>query len=126
SLMTALKKFASANLADDIEALANAINNIDPETLEKILKVASGAAVAGAGLFAGRKLWQGGRAIGGLFSRRGGVSGAAGGVADGLLPGGVQKVYVVNWGKKQGAIGGPGERRTSGSRGGSAGPRRSP
>lgn len=115
SLMTALKKFASANLADDIEALADAINSIDPDTLEKILKVASGAAIAGAGLFAGRKLFQGGRAIGGLFSRAGGRRGSgasgAGGAVGGVLPGGVQKVYVVNMGD---GLGGSSRRRRGG------------
>lgn len=140
SLQTALKRFADAKLADDIQAVADAINSIDPDTLNKMLKVLAGGAVGFGGLLLGRKLYKGGRAVAGLLGRAGGKigmgSGRGAGAAGGTLGGfaDVQKVYVVNWEGRgaRGGTGGPGGRGAAGesrgraSRGGVSTTRRTP
>ncbi|KDM91391.1 phage tail tape measure protein [Photobacterium galatheae] len=96
SLKTAWMNFADQNLAGPIAGLADAINSLDPETLETTLKVATGVGGALAAAYAVRKTWQVGKSVAGLFSRGGDGDGGSGDTPD--LPGGddVSKVYVTN------------------------------
>src|SRR5699024_6948972 len=91
-----------------IQGLADAINSIDPDRLNRILKGLSAFAIGAGGLIVGRKLFQLGRWASTPLRRAAG----AGGVGVGMLPGGVQKVYVVNMrpGGGMGAPVAPGER----------------
>ncbi|UTV30871.1 hypothetical protein [Photobacterium atrarenae] len=93
SLKTAWFSFADENLAAPIASLADAINSLDPETLQTTLKVATGVGGALAAAWAGRKAWKMGKSVAGFF-RGGGTDGES---APGL-PGGedVSKVYVTN------------------------------
>ncbi|WP_120510949.1 hypothetical protein [Photobacterium salinisoli] len=93
SLKTAWMSFADQNLAGPIAGLADAINSLDPETLETTLKVATGVGSALAAAYAGRKVWQMGKSVAGLF-RRGGDGG--GGNSPDLPGDDVSKVYVTN------------------------------
>lgn len=92
SLKTAWLSFADENLAEPIADLADAINSLDPSTLESTLKVASGVGGALAAVWAGRKIWKMGESVAGLF-RGGGTDGES---PPGLPDGDVSKVYVTN------------------------------
>ncbi|HAS6162351.1 phage tail tape measure protein [Vibrio vulnificus] len=93
SLKTAWLSFADDNLAEPIAAVADAINSIDPSTMQTTLKVATGLAATLAGIWATRKAMRVGSSI--MDFVRGG-SGGEGGSPDLLGSAGVQKVYVTN------------------------------
>ncbi|MDH4319870.1 MAG: hypothetical protein OEV73_00075 [Desulfobulbaceae bacterium] len=86
ALATAWERFAESNLTKAIQSAADALNSINPETLDKVLKVGTGMAVGLGGLVIANKARR-------LFGF-GGKGGAAGG---GMLGGsGPIPVYVVN------------------------------
>lgn len=121
SLATSLQQFADTNLAGPIRDFADAINSVDPDRVQRIMKgLAIGAAGVG-GLVVASKVIRGIGAVRGAFGRKGGVAGAA---AAGLGAG-VIDVRVVNWpggmggGGRSGAMG----RYPGGKSGGGAGGR---
>ncbi|PVA00582.1 hypothetical protein DC365_00620 [Vibrio vulnificus] len=119
SLKTAWLSFADDNLAEPIAAVADAINSIDPSTMQTTLKVATGLAATLAGIWATRKAMRVGSSI--MDFVRGG-SGDEGGVP--ALPdaAGVQKVYVTNM-PSDGLPSSGGGRRRRGGRGRAIRPR---
>lgn len=119
SLGSAWNKFADENLTDAVQSAADALNSLDPETVDRWLKI--GGAIAGlagaaiAGRFVaklGGDLIKGGRILTGRG--RGGVAGALGGAVSGAAP---IPVWVVNLPGAGGPGGGMGGR---GGRGGGA------
>lgn len=118
SLGAAWQSFADENLTDHIQSAADALNSLDPETVDRWLKI--GGMVGGgiAGLYAirslgklGGDLARGGRALLRGGSTAGGVACGLGGAVGSMAP---VPVFVTNWG------GGPGGRR-GGGRGGAGG-----
>lgn len=111
SLKTAVERFSNAALAEPIKELAEALNKIDPEKLQSVLKTAAiGVGTVGT-LVAGKKLWDVGSGIAGLFRKN------KGGVSNPLIPsGGVQPVYVTNFGEMGGGFGGYGAGYDKGGR----------
>ncbi|WP_297813748.1 hypothetical protein [uncultured Methylophaga sp.] len=110
SLYIAYKRFADDNLAEPIQALADAINGIDKDTLDTLIKGAAGlVAVGGTAIFA-RKLYKGGQGLSDLIKGSKGKSGGTGlgGMMDGVTP-----VYVVNMGGGKG-MGGMGAGKKGG------------
>ncbi|SIO94670.1 phage tail tape measure protein [Vibrio spartinae] len=67
SLKTAWMSFADKKLAEPIAALADLINDIDPDTLSKALTGATAVAGALGVAWAGRKVWKTGKSIAGFF-----------------------------------------------------------
>jgi hypothetical protein len=91
NLSTAWRQFADSNLVEPIQAAADALNSIEPGTVQRWMKVAKWLAVLGGAGIAARKVY--------LLSKR--IKGAAGGGAGGAgsgLPGtaGVVPVFVTN------------------------------
>lgn len=88
TLSNAWTTFADNNLAEPVAALADAINSLDPDQLQRVLEIGKKLAVAGVGIYGIGK-------IKGKMSARGGGSaqggGGLGGAAGGPIP-----VYVVN------------------------------
>ncbi|EGQ9326930.1 hypothetical protein AB5Q50_003340 [Vibrio vulnificus] len=119
SLKTAWLSFADDNLAEPIAAVADAINSIDPSTMQTTLKVATGLAATLAGIWATRKAMRVGSSI--MDFVRGGSGGEGGSSA---LPdaAGVQKVYVTNM-PSDGLPSSGGGRRRRGGRGRAIRPR---
>lgn len=92
-LYTAWKKFADEKLTEPIQHLAEALEKLSAEKLEKILKIGTGAALGLGGLVAGNQVFKAGKNIAGLLGK-GGKAGALGGIAASMshpIP-----VYVVN------------------------------
>lgn len=112
SLSTTWQKFADENLSGTIQEAADALNSLEPEAVDRWLKI--GGAIAGvtAALYAGRSLYKlgsfYGRLGGGMLGRSttGGIGGALGGAAGSMAP---VPVYVTNW-----AMRGPGGRGPGG------------
>ena len=104
SLKTSWERFADINLAGPVEKLASALDKLKPETVDKILKGATGAALAIGGLVIAYKAVQGVQAVRGMFGGKG-----AGGVGGPLASGGKGPipVFVVNNGGMPGG-GAPG------------------
>lgn len=103
SLKTAVSKFSNDVLAEPIKELADALNKIDPETLKSVIKTAAvGIGTVGT-MVAGKKLWDIGAGIVGMFRKNKGRA------SNPLLSsGGVQPVYVTNFGEIGGGFsGGP-------------------
>lgn len=101
SLKTAVERFSNAALAEPIKDLADALNKIDPEKLQSVLKTAAiGVGTVGT-LVAGKKLWDVGSGIIGMFRKN------KGGASNPLVPSnGVQPVYVTNFGEMGRGFGG--------------------
>ena len=101
SLRTAFMYFANTNLAGPIQTLADAINSLDPETLQNILNY-GGKAVAGlAAVWAGSKvIGMGTTALSALKmfggGKKSGVGGALGSLAGLASMSNPLPVYVVN------------------------------
>ena len=118
SLLTTLQKFADSNLSDEFGKIADELARINPDQIERALKVAAGGAGILAGVYGYRKLRQGTRAVSGALRHsaatqavKRGETGALGNLRD------VQKVFVVNMGKAgMGAAGA--ERGRNAGRGG--------
>ncbi|HDY8049410.1 TPA: hypothetical protein RQK83_000384 [Vibrio vulnificus] len=119
SLKTAWLSFADDNLAEPIAAVADAINSIDPSTMQTTLNVATGLAATLAGIWATRKAMRVGSSI--MDFVRGG-SGGEGGSPDFPGSAGVQKVYVTNM-PSDGLPSSGGGRRRRGGRGRAIRPR---
>ncbi|WP_051867845.1 phage tail tape measure protein [Vibrio sp. ER1A] len=102
SLKTAWLSFADENLAEPISEMADAINSLEPETLNTTLKAATGLAVGLGAAWAARKAWKIGSSVAGFF--KGGKKGGAGSLPG--LSGDVQNVYVTNM--PMGGFGGAG------------------
>ena len=97
SLKTAWTGFANRNLAEPIQKLANALNRIQPEQLDKWLKSAGKIAVTVGALAVANKARHGNLGIMDFFSagKKGGTSSALGALAANGRP---IPVYVVNGG----------------------------
>ena len=108
----AWRRMADSSLAEPIQALADAMNSLDPETVQTIMKSLAGGALALGGLAIGRRVLGVGKSIagmvrgnsgsaaGGIGSAAGGIGGAAGGIGGiGALAsaGGVTPVFVTNF-----------------------------
>ncbi|SES28023.1 Phage tail tape-measure protein, controls tail length [Vreelandella subterranea] len=111
NLSSAWQDFADTNLSEHIQAAADALNSLDPETVDLWLKVAGGVAGATAALYAGRSLMKLGSFYGGMGRRStsGGIAGGLG-AASSMAP---VPVFVTNLGALGGG-GSPG--RTGGTR----------
>lgn len=111
SLKTAVERFSNAALAEPIKDLADALNKIDPEKLQSVLKTAAiGVGTVGT-LVAGKKLWDVGSGIIGMFRKN------KGGTSNPLVPSnGVQPVYVTNFGEMGRGFGGYGAGYDKGGR----------
>lgn len=111
SLKTAVERFSNAALAEPIKELADALNQIDPEKLQSVLKTAAIGIGAVGTLIAGKKLWDAGSGIIGLFRKN------KGGASNPLVSsGGVQPVYVTNFGEMGSGFGGYGAGYDKGGR----------
>ncbi|WP_328184623.1 phage tail tape measure protein [Marinobacter sp. OP 3.4] len=115
SLGAAWNNFADDNLTDTVQSAADALNSLDPETVDRWLKIGGalvgivGAAAAGRYVTKlGADLFEGGRRLMGRGRRGGGVAGALGGAVAGAAP---VPVYVVNM---PGGFGEGGRRRGGG------------
>lgn len=97
SLQTALTYFANTNLAGPIQTLADAINSLDPETLQKILTY-GGTALGGlAAVWAGSKvIGMGASFLSGFMGEKSAVGGTLGGLAGLASMSNPLPVYVVN------------------------------
>ena len=114
----AWRRMADSSLAEPIQSLADALNSLDPDTVQTILKGIAGGALALGGLAIGRRVvggvsgaigfFRGGRGKGG-----GGKAAAAGGLG---AVAGVTPVFVTNM--PVGGLGGalPGGSRRAGGR----------
>ncbi|MEI8634707.1 hypothetical protein P4S72_27080 [Vibrio sp. PP-XX7] len=67
NLKSAWMSFADQQLAGPISALADAVNSINPETLNAALTGATALAGALGAAWAGRKIWTAGKSIAGFF-----------------------------------------------------------
>lgn len=111
SLKTAVERFSNAALAEPIKELADALNKIDPEKMQSALKTAAIGIGAVGALVAGKKLWNVGSGIIGLFRKN------KGGASNPLVSsGGVQPVYVTNFGEMGSGFGGYGAGYDKGGR----------
>lgn len=109
NLQTAWKQFADANLTQHIQSMADAIGDLDPDTVDKLIKTVVYGATALGGMFVAKKAIGIGRDVKGVadFVRgdkgkgKSGLGGVMGGM-DGVTP-----VYVVNMpgGKGMGGMG---------------------
>lgn len=97
SLKSAWTGFANRNLAEPIQKLANALNHIKPEQLDKWLKTASKIAVTVGALAVANKVRRGALGIMDFFGagKKGSASSALGALAANGRP---IPVYVVNGG----------------------------
>lgn len=101
SLNVTWKKFANSNLAKPVQELANALNSMEPATVQRWLEVGKYLTVAVGGIIAARKAFQIGKGtwdfIDKHWNKKKGKGGVAGGIAD-VFGSGVMPVYVVNMG----------------------------
>ncbi|EOE4702068.1 phage tail tape measure protein [Vibrio cholerae] len=108
SLKTAWMSFADDKLAEPIADLADAINSLEPETLEKALTGATALAGTLGAVWAGKKAYGMGKSV--VDFVRG--SKGDGGDMPNLPTGDVMKVYVTNMPADGfGGLGGDGKRR---------------
>lgn len=111
SLKMAVERFSNAALAEPIKELSDALNKIDPEKMQSALKTAAIGVGAVGALVAGKKLWNVGADIIGMFRK------SKGGALNTLVPAnGVQPVYVTNFGEMGGGFGGYGAGYDKGGR----------
>jgi hypothetical protein len=104
SLYSAWQNFADSNLTTHIKSMADALNSVDPDTLDKLIKAAVYGGTALGGLVLAKKAVGVGKGISDFIKGgKEGKGGAAGAIGD---MAGVQPVYVVNMGK--GGLGGMG------------------
>ncbi|ENS5448897.1 hypothetical protein ACE1QC_003822 [Morganella morganii] len=95
SLVNAGERFAQLKLAKPVQDLADAINDLTPEELDKYAATIEKAAYAIGAAVAARYAWRAGKSI--YNFAKGGGGGAGGPGAGGLGDGGVTSVYVTNW-----------------------------
>lgn len=99
SLANAGERFAQLKLAKPVQDLADAINDLSPEELDKYAETIEKAAYAIGAAVAARYAWRGGQKIfnfvqGGKGGPGGGAAGGDAGLGDGSS---VVPVYVTNW-----------------------------
>lgn len=94
SLKNAWTQFADTNLAHHIRDIADALNSVDPESLQEALNTAKQIAVVLAGLYAANKVIRGGMAVGRLLGR--GKGSGISGIGGGLSAAAATPVWVVN------------------------------
>ncbi|MCG9597047.1 hypothetical protein L1D15_09945 [Vibrio sp. Isolate25] len=94
TLKTAWMSFADEKLAEPIADLADAINSIEPENLNKALTGATALAGTLGAVWAGRKAYTMGKGV--MDFVRGPKSSGGGAGLPGLPSGDVSKVYVTN------------------------------
>lgn len=94
SLSNAWTSFADTNLTSTIASIADTLNSLDKETVDRWLKIGTIAAAGVGALLIGRGVFKGVRAVTGLFGG-GKKAGSSAGGAMGGVPG-VVPVYVVN------------------------------
>ncbi|EGR1449015.1 hypothetical protein D7170_01860 [Vibrio cholerae] len=108
SLKTAWMSFADDKLAEPIADLADAINSLEPETLEKALTGATALAGTLGAVWAGKKVYGMGKSVVDFVR---GSKGESGDMPN-LPTGDVMKVYVTNMPADGfGGLGGDGKRR---------------
>ena len=105
SLNVTWKKFTNSNLAKPVQELADALNSVDQETVQRWLEIGKNITIAVGGIIAARKAFQLGKGALDILGVGKG-KGIPKGVSD-VFGSGVMPVYVVNMGK--GGIGGPGD-----------------
>jgi hypothetical protein len=88
NLYTSWKKFADGELSGPIQSLADALNSVEPGTVDRWMQIGKWVAIVGGGAVLARKVQKG---IGGLG--KAGAAAAAGGLGGMPLP---LPVYVVN------------------------------
>ena len=88
------KKFANGNLAKPVQELADALNSVDQETVQRWLEIGKDITIAVGGIIAARKAFQLGKGAMDLFGVGKG-KGIPTGVAD-VFGSGVMPVYVTN------------------------------
>lgn len=106
SLTNAGERFAQLKLAKPIQDLADAINDLSPEELDKYAERIEKVAIGIGAVIAARYAWRGGKKIYDFaqgFRTTGGSGGSGGNGDSGLggTSGDVVPVYVTNW-KEQG------------------------
>lgn len=99
SLVNAGERFAQLKLAKPVQDLADAINDLSPEELDKYAETIEKAAYAIGAAVAARYAWRGGNKIlnfvkGGKGGPGAGAAGGDAGLGDGSS---VVPVYVTNW-----------------------------
>lgn len=94
SLNVTWKKFTNSNLAKPVQELADALNSVDQETVQRWLKIGKNITIAVGGIIAARKVFQIGKGAWDLFGGGKG-KGIPTGVAD-VFGSGVMPVYVTN------------------------------
>lgn len=99
SLVNAGERFAQLKLAKPVQELADAINDLSPEELDKYAETIEKAAYAIGAAVAARYAWRGGNKIlnfvkGGKGGPGAGAAGGDAGLGDGSS---VVPVYVTNW-----------------------------
>ncbi len=104
SLTNAGERFAQLKLAKPIQDLADAINDLSPEELDKYAERIEKVAIGIGAVIAARYAYRGGKKVfdfaqsfkkdGGAGSKDGGISGLGG-------DGGVVDVYVTNWEERE-------------------------
>lgn len=96
SLAAAGEQFAARELAGPVQGIADALNSLEPGTVQRWLTVGKWLGVGVGGAIAARKLYQGGRFITGLFGKAGGAGGLGGMAGAAGKFGDAIPVYVVN------------------------------
>ncbi|MGV4154092.1 phage tail tape measure protein [Citrobacter freundii] len=96
SLNVTWKKFTNSNLAKPVQELADALNSVDQETVQRWLEIGKNITIAVGGIIAARKVFQLGKGVMDIFGVGKG-KGIPSGVSD-VFGSGVMPVYVVNMG----------------------------
>ncbi|MEZ8148401.1 hypothetical protein [Enterovibrio norvegicus] len=91
NLMTAVHRLTQRELAGPFQDLADAVNSLDANTLDRWLQLGKNIGVTVAALIAARKALSVAKDLKAVFGKKGGVGNAAN-----TLSGGVTPVYVVN------------------------------
>lgn len=95
SLMNAGEKFAQLNLAKPVQDLADAINALSPEELDKYAETIKNVALGIGAVVGARYAIRGAKGLSNMFG--GGGAGGPGGGGPGGGPLGAQSVFVTNW-----------------------------
>ncbi|MGF1708427.1 hypothetical protein [Enterovibrio baiacu] len=91
NLMTAVHRLTQRELAGPFQDLADAVNSLDADTLDRWLQLGKNIGVTVAALIAARKALGVAKDLKSVFGRTPRIGGAASGIAGGVTP-----VYVVN------------------------------
>ncbi len=108
SLTNAGERFAQLKLAKPIQDLADAINDLSPEELDKYAATIEKVAIGIGAVIAARYAFRGGKSVFNFAQSLKGGGGAGGGAGGGLGGAGVTSVFVTNWPVGFGGKGGKG------------------